>query len=128
MLEEPLEPAVPARAHDPSSQGRSSPEGPEVATGLADEPAGLPEVVDGLPVLADVRAVEAVPGGSVPVLAAAALAAGGFFAGAVTMAVVRRLAARAGLEALAADRAVPTWAPGSSRTYLVNVRLISRSD
>ncbi|HWF55030.1 MAG TPA: hypothetical protein VG223_10400 [Solirubrobacteraceae bacterium] len=89
------------------------------------------EVVDGLPVLAEVRAVEMQAGGAVPTVQAAALAAGGFFAGAVTMALFKRLAARKLVQAantLVDQPASATWPVGSSRTYVVNVRLVSRSD
>ena len=52
------------------------------------------EVVDGLPVLADVRALEPVPSAALPAVQAAAAAATGFVAGAATIALVRRRSAR----------------------------------
>jgi hypothetical protein len=117
----------------------------ETADQIADDDAeivdGLPvEVVDGLPVLAEVRVVEPAPAGAIPTIHAAAMAAGGFVAGAAAMALVRRYGSRK-----LADAALPrfpstgpartpapsspgaAWPVGTSRTYLVNVRLIARS-
>ena len=81
------------------------------------------EVVDGLPVVAEPRAIEpARP--LVPARQAAALAATGFVAGAATVAVVQRRRGR-GL------RRAPQVAAGSgeivaSNSFLVDVHLIRR--
>jgi hypothetical protein len=103
------------------------------------EPEDDVETVDGLPVLAEVRAVEVVPSGPIPVIQAAAVAATGFVAGAFAMAVVKRYGARKlaqtvpvaqtlrGVPPASMLRPVPEWPVGTSRTYLVNVRLIARS-
>ncbi len=104
-----------------------------------DEPVGAEETVDGLPVLAEIRVIEAIPTGPIPVIQAAAVAATGFVAGAFAMAVVKRYGARKLAQAVPAAqtrpagppvsmmRPVPPWPVGTSRTYLVNVRLIARS-
>jgi hypothetical protein len=88
------------------------------------------EVVDGLPVLAAAEVVELAPvehSGAVSVVQAAALTAGGFFAGALAMALVKAFVARRVSELPAVREPSPAWPVGSSRTYLVNVRVITRS-
>ena len=52
------------------------------------------EVVDGLPVLAEVRPIERAAPAALPAVQAAAAAATGFVAGAATLALVRRHSAR----------------------------------
>lgn len=86
---------------------------------------GLP-VADTLPVLAEVRELEPVEPSSVSVVQAAAMTAGGFFAGALAMALVKGLAARRAEELAATREFGPAWPSGTSRTYLVNVRIVSR--
>lgn len=83
------------------------------------------EVVDGLPVLAEVRELAPVQPGAVSVVQAAAMTAGGFFAGALAMALLKNLAARR-VEQIVREPVPAAWPVGSSRTYLVNVRVISR--
>jgi len=73
-----------------------------------------------------------------PSAQAAMVAASGFLAGATAMALAKRLASRRPARGLPAQlpleggplsaRPFDRWAPGSTRTYLVSVRLISRSD
>lgn len=64
-----------------------------------------------------------------PAMQAAAMAATGFLAGATAMALVKRWgAARRLLEAPLPERPLERWPVGTTRTYLVSVRLISRSD
>jgi hypothetical protein len=107
---------------------------------MSDEHAEWPEpdeveVVEGLPVLAEYHTVEVTPAGAVPTVQAAALAAGGFFAGALTMALLKRVAARklAGASKLP-DTAgslagLPrSWPAGGSRTYVVTVRPVIRPE
>ena len=82
------------------------------------------ETVDGLPVLAEVRAIERGTPASLPAVQAAAAAATGFVAGAATIALVKRRAAKK-----VARRAVPRRAADmlpivASRTFLVDVHLI----
>ena len=111
------------------------------------EPPLVGEVVeglDGVPVLAEVRALEPAtaperaPALTLPAVQAAVMTAGGFFAGALAMALVKRVAGRRlGEVARAADALdrlerperldrPDRWPAGTSRTYLVNVRLITR--
>jgi hypothetical protein len=107
---------------------------------MSDEPTVEPgdveaEVVDGVPVLVQARAVEpvvAAPPAPLGAVQAAVMTAGGFFAGALAMALVKRVAARR-LSALGpvADRldrldGLERWPAGTTRTYLVNVRVIAR--
>jgi hypothetical protein len=84
------------------------------------------ETVDGLPVLADVRAIESAGPPIMPAVQAAAAAATGFVAGAATLALVRRHSARK-----VARTRRPSFRRGSdalsivgSRTFLVDVHLI----
>jgi hypothetical protein len=89
------------------------------------------EIVDGLPVLADVREVQAVPAGGLGAVHAAAVAATGFVAGAATLALARRLGARrlagAGRELVRRqDPFARPWAAGETRTFIVRVRVINR--
>jgi hypothetical protein len=79
------------------------------------------EVVDGLPVVAEPRAVEART--SVPARQAAALAATGFVAGAATAAVVQRRRSRAPRRRRKA-RGIGEIV--SSSSFLVDVHLIKR--
>jgi len=119
---------------------------PEAADSEADEPAGSDavepsgvdpeasrvdpeeEVVDGFPVLAEVRTVERVSPASLPAVQAAAAAATGFVAGAATVALVRRRHARK----LARNgrggprRAVDMLPIVGSRSFLVDVHVIGK--
>ena len=81
---------------------------------------------DDLPVLAEVRALAPAAPGGIPAVHAAAMTAGGFVAGAFAMAVVKKLAARR-LSELAPPGDPASWPVGAARTYVVNVRLVSRS-
>ncbi len=87
------------------------------------------EVLDGVPVLVEVSELEASSAVALPAVQAAAVAAGGFFAGALTMALLQRFAARRLGEAVAPPVSDPAfaWPAGTSRTYLVNVRLVGRA-
>ena len=87
------------------------------------------ETVDGLPVLADVRPIEPTPPVPLPAVQAVAVAATGFVAGAATMALVRRHAARRvspshGPGFRRGGERLPALGPG--RTFLVHVHMIGR--
>jgi hypothetical protein len=58
------------------------------------------------------------------------MTAGGFFVGALAMALVKGLAGRRVSELPIVRESVPAraWPVGSSRTYLVNVRVITRPE
>ena len=86
------------------------------------------EVVDGLPVLAEVRTIERPPA-SLPAVQVAAVAATGFVAGAATVALVRRRTAKK----LARNgrggprRAVDLLPIAASRSFLVDVHVIGKN-
>ena len=83
------------------------------------------EAVDGLPVLAEVRTIERDPPASLPAVQAAAAAATGFVAGAATIALVKRHAARKAQRSRSAPRRAADMLPiVASRTFLVDVHLI----
>jgi len=85
------------------------------------------ETVDGVPVLAEIRAIERAPV-LLPALPAAAAAATGFLAGAATIALVRRRSARklARSQRGAARRGAEMVPIVSSRTFLVDVHLLAK--
>jgi hypothetical protein len=89
--------------------------------------APVEEVVDGLPVLADVRALAPPPIVAIPAVQAIAAAATGFVAGAATLALARRYGARkvARMEhELGLGRGgLPA---GQTRRYLVRVYVLGR--
>lgn len=113
-------PHEPGREEEPPVVGATPVEADEVP---ADE-----EVLDGVPVLANVRELAEPSLGALPAVQAAAVAAGGFFAGALTMALLKRYAARRLGEstALAPVPPPPSWPAGAGGTYLVHVRLVGR--
>jgi hypothetical protein len=85
------------------------------------------EVVDGFPVVAEVRAIERVSPASLPAVQAAAAAATGFVAGAATVALVRRRAARKTVRnGKGARRAVDMLPIVGSRSFLVDVHVIGK--
>ena len=101
-----------------SADEAEGPEGVEVLEG---------EVLDAVPAHAEVRRLEPAPPAILPAMQAAAMTAGGFFAGALAMALVKRVAARRlGEVAPALPDRFDNWPAGTSRTYLVNVRLVTR--
>jgi hypothetical protein len=84
-----------------------------------------PEVVDGLPVVAETMAVEVRPA-AVPARQAAALAATGFVAGAATAAMVTRRRSRGGLLRRRRRRAAGLGEVLATNTFLVDVHLLRR--
>jgi hypothetical protein len=84
-------------------------------------------VVDGVPVLAEVRAVEPAPPPALPAVQAAAAAATGFVAGAATLALVRRHSARKLARTRGRQRRGAEGLPiVASRSFLVDVHLIAK--
>ncbi len=84
------------------------------------------EVVDGLPVLAEVRTLEPSGPPVLPAVQAAAAAATGFVAGAATLALLRRHSARR-LARHRLERRIPGGLPVvASRSFLVDVHLIAK--
>jgi hypothetical protein len=99
-------------------------EPPEFAVDAASEE----EIVDGFPVLADVRPIEPAPVAQLGAVQAAAAAATGFVAGAATLALVKRHSAR---KLARGGRGTPRRAIDllpvvGSRTFVVDVHLIGR--
>jgi hypothetical protein len=84
------------------------------------------EVVDGLPVVAEVYEIEAVPPGLVPVRQAAALAATGFVAGACTVAMVQHRRMRVGARRRRRRKVSGLGEIVSSNSFLVDVHLLRR--
>jgi hypothetical protein len=96
---------------------------------MTDESSGIEEdeeLVDGLPVLAEVRPIETVHAPApLPAVQAAAAAFTGFVAGAATLAVVRRRQARR-LSRRAPGLPLDMLPVGDARTFLVRVQRIGR--
>jgi hypothetical protein len=86
------------------------------------------EIVDGLPVFADVSAIERVSPIALPAVQAAAAAATGFVAGAATIALVRRHSARkqARAQRRAPRRPVDMLPIVASRTFLIDVHVLAK--
>jgi hypothetical protein len=84
------------------------------------------QLPDGVEILAEVRAIERLPGAAVmPAVQAAAVAATGFVAGAATLAVVRRRHARR-VARRKPGRALDMLPLSGGRTFLVHVHRVGR--
>jgi hypothetical protein len=92
---------------------------------VAPGPAEAEEIVDGLPVLAEVRPIERIVPAALPAVQAAAVAATGFVAGAATLALVRRHGARK-LARVTSRRGVGGLPIVGTRSFLVDVHLIAK--
>jgi hypothetical protein len=102
---------------------------PIVDADVVDEPQAAVdagETVEGVPVLAEVRAVQAHYPAPLPAVQAAAVAATGFVAGAATLALVRRHSARKLARSRPPRRALDALPIVGSRSFLVDVHLIGR--
>jgi hypothetical protein len=104
---------------------------PEVSKFEALPPDDDEEVVDGLPVLAEVRELQPLPSVRLGAAGTAAVAATSFAAGAATLMLARRLGARrlasTGRElARRPDPFARPWVAGETRTYVVRIRVIDR--
>jgi hypothetical protein len=84
------------------------------------------EIVDGLPVLADVLPIEPAGGVALPAVQAAAAAATGFVAGAATLALIRRHTARRVARAALRQRGPAGLPIIGSRSFLVDVHLLAK--
>jgi hypothetical protein len=86
------------------------------------------EIVDGLPVLAEVRTVERAAPAALPAVQVAAVAATGFVAGAATVALVKRRAARKLIRSSRSGsrRAADLLPIAASRSFLVDVHVIGK--
>lgn len=94
---------------------------------MTEEPLQLEpeETVEGLPVIAEVRAIEPPQQTLVPAVQTAVAAATGFVAGAATLAVVHRHRMR---KLASRDRGLPGFPTAGRRTFLVDIYLLGRSD
>jgi hypothetical protein len=122
---------VAAMNESESSAGRD----PEVVAdpGLVAPDAGPDpeaEIVDGLPVLAEVRTIERGASGPLPAVQVAAVAATGFVAGAATVALVKRRTARklARNGRGGSRRAVDLLPIAATRSFLVDVHVIAKPE
>ena len=117
---------------DLDGRGSNIPESDGVAADEADAAASDPEVeiVDGFPVLAEVRTVERVGSASLPVVHVAAVAATGFVAGAATVALVKRRAARKVVRnsRTGARRPADLLPIAATRSFLVDVHVIAKPE
>jgi hypothetical protein len=86
------------------------------------------EIVDGFPVLAEVRTVERAAPAVLPAVQVAAVAATGFVAGAATVALVKRRAARKVVRSGrgGSRRAADLLPIAASRSFLVDVHVIGK--
>ncbi len=86
------------------------------------------EIVDGLPVIAEVRTIDRPSHASLPAVQAAAAAATGFVAGAATIALIKRRSARkvARNGKGGARRAIDLLPITASRSFLVDVHVIGK--
>ena len=100
--------------------GGSGPEGSAVEPDV--------EIVDGLPVLAEVRTVERAAPSALPAVQVAAVAATGFVAGAATVALVKRRSARKMVRngRGGSRRAADLLPIAASRSFLVDVHVIGK--
>jgi hypothetical protein len=89
-------------------------------------PVAAEETIEGVPVLAEVRAVQSHSPVSLPTVQAAAVAATGFVAGAATLALVRRRTARKLARSRGPRRALDALPIVGSRSFLVDVHLIGK--
>jgi hypothetical protein len=96
----------------------------------AAEPEPDVEIVDGLPVVAELRTIERASPASLPAVQVAAVAATGFVAGAATVALVRRRAARkmARSSRGGARRAADLLPIAASRSFLVDVHVLAKPE
>ncbi len=119
-----LEAAEPVGGSDAASASAS-------AAVSAEDPAAVEpdeEVVDGLPVIAEVRTIDTPSHASLPAVQAAAAAATGFVAGAATIALIKRRSARkmARNGKGGARRAIDLLPITASRSFLVDVHVIGK--
>lgn len=117
---------------EPSEATSSDPAEPPIEPAGSSEAALEPdvEVVDGFPVLAEVRTVERVSPASLPAVQAAAAAGAGFVAGAATVALIRRRSARkVARNSRGGSRGAAGLLPiAATRSFLVDVHVIARPE
>jgi hypothetical protein len=87
---------------------------------------GAEEIVDAVPVLAEMRVIESSSPVTLPVVQAAAAAVTGFVAGAATLALIRRHSVRKLSRSRMPRRAIDALPIIGSRSFLVDVHLIAK--
>jgi hypothetical protein len=85
------------------------------------------ETIDGVPVLAEVRAIEPVQSPALPAAQAAAVAATGFVAGAATLVLMRRHATRK-LARSRLRRGMDALPIAGTRSFLIDIHLIAKPE
>jgi hypothetical protein len=85
------------------------------------------ETVDGVPVLAEVRAIEPAQSAALPTVQAAAAAATGFVAGAATLVLMRRHATRK-LARSRLRRGMDALPIAGTRSFLIDIHLIAKPE
>ena len=115
--------------HLPFPSEASEPSGPEMSP-EPDTAEPDVEIVDGFPVLAEVRTVERASPASLATVQVAAVAATGFVAGAATVALVKRRAARkiARISRNGSRRAADLLPIAATRSFLVDVHVIAKPE
>jgi hypothetical protein len=116
---------MPPMSRDQSTHESTDPIVDADVVGDVEAPVVAEETVQGMPVLAEVRAIQAHAPVSMPAVQAAAVAATGFVAGAATLALVRRHSARK-LARSRPRRALDALPIVGSRSFLVDVHLIAK--
>ena len=89
-------------------------------------PVASEETVEGVPVLAEVRAVQTHSPVTLPAVQTAAAVATGFVAGAATLALVRRHTTRKIARSRSPRRALDALPIVGSRSFLVDVHLLAK--
>ena len=123
MIEDPR-----INGQDAQHEDNGQPADPKANGQSADYDETVEETVDGLPVLAEVRTIERASPASLPAVQAAAAAATGFVAGAATIALVKRRAAKKVARRSVPRRAADMLPIVASRTFLVDVHLVKPQD
>jgi hypothetical protein len=85
------------------------------------------EMVDGVAVLSEVRAIEPVQSAALPAAQAAAVAATGFVAGAATLVLMRRHATRK-LARSRLRRGMDALPIAGTRSFLIDIHLIAKPE
>ena len=117
--------------HEPLDAGAQEPPiAPPVEPPIAPLVEPEVEIVDGFPVLAEVRTVEHPAPASLPAVQVAAVAATGFVAGAATVALVKRRTARkVARQSRSAPRRPADLLPiAATRSFLVDVHVIAKPE
>ncbi len=112
--------------HESTQQGPAPIVDADVVEDAEAAPIVAEETVQGVPVLAEVHAIQTHSPVSLPAVQAAAVAATGFVAGAATLALVRRHTARKLARTRGPRRALDALPIVGSRSFLVDVHLIAK--